>query len=73
MCIINEAKTNMMGMNIVTTTWTYLNFLMKSVSEGMVTSNEEVTLFIEDADNDPGLFVPPTNVAFSVISSPFGN
>jgi len=73
MCIINEAKTNMMGMNIVTTTWTYLNFLMKSVSEGMVTSNEEVTLFIEDADNDPGLFVPPPNVTFSVISSPFGN
>jgi hypothetical protein len=73
MCIVNEAKTNMMGMNIVTTTWTYLNFLMKSKSEGMVTSNEEVTLFIEDADNDPGLFVPPANVTFSVISSPFGN
>ncbi len=73
MCIITEAVTNMMGMNIVTTTWTYLNFLMKSVSEGMVTSNEEVTLFIEDADNDPGLFVPDDNVTFTVVSSPFGN
>lgn len=73
MCIITTAVTNMMGMNIITTTWTYLNFLMKSVSEGMVTSIEEVTLFIKDADNDPGLFVPPANVTFTVLSSPFGN
>ena len=72
-CIINKAVTNMMGMNIVTTTWTYLNFLMKSVSEGMVTSIEEVTLFIEDADNDPGLFVKPTDVTFTSVSLPFGN
>jgi len=73
MCIINEAVTNMMGMNIVTTTWTYLNFLMKSVSEGMVTSTEEVTLFIEDADNDPILFVPDDNVTFTFVNLPFGN
>jgi len=39
----------------------------------MVTSIEEVTLFIEDADNDPGLFVKPTDVTFTSVSLPFGN
>ena len=73
MCNINKAVTNMMGMNIVTTTWTYKNYLMKSVSEGTVSSKEEVTLFNEGVDNDPGLFVPDDNVTITDISSPIGN
>jgi hypothetical protein len=73
MCIITLAITNMMGMNLETTTWMYENFLMKSVSEGAVTSNEEVSLFNEGVDNDPDLFVPPDNVVITDVSSPFGN
>lgn len=73
MCIITIAVTNMMGMDITTTTWTYKNFLMQSVSEGMVTSNEEVTLFNEGVNNDPDLFVVPDNVTITNVASPFGN
>jgi hypothetical protein len=73
MCIVNTAVTNMMGMNITTTTWTYENFLMKSISEGTVIATEEVTLFNEGADNDPGLFVVPDNVTITDVSSPFGD
>jgi hypothetical protein len=46
---------------------------MKSVSEGSVTSEEEVTLFNEGVNNDPDLFVVPDNVTITDISSPFGN
>jgi hypothetical protein len=73
MCIINTAVTNMMGMNITTTTWTYENFLMKSTSEGAVTSNEEVSLFNEGVDHDPDLFVVDDNVTITDVTSPFGN
>ena len=73
MCTIYIAVTSMMGMDITTTTWTYENFLMKSTSEGAVTSNEEVSLFNEGVDNDPGLFVPPDNVTITDVNSPFGN
>ena len=73
MCIITIAVTNMMGMDITTTTWTYKNFLMQSVSEGMVISKEGVNVFIEDADNDPDLFVVPDNVTITNVASPFGN
>jgi len=73
MCTIYTAVTNMMGMDITTTTWIYENYLMKSVSEGAVTSNEEVTLFNEGLDNDPGLFVVPDNVTITDVNSPFGN
>ena len=73
MCTIYTAVTNMMGMDITTTTWIYENYLMKSVSEGSVTSKEEVTLFNEGVNNDPGLFVVPDNVTITDINSPFGN
>jgi hypothetical protein len=73
MCTIYTAVTNMMGMDITTTTWIYENYLMKSVSEGAVTSNEEVTLFNEGVNNDPGLFVVPDNVTITDVNSPFGN
>lgn len=73
MCIINKAVTSMMGMNIETTTWTYKNFLMKSVSEGTITTKEVVTLFNEGANNDPGLFIPDDNVTITDIISPIGN
>ena len=73
MCTITLAVTNMMGMNIETTTWMYENFLMKSVSEGAVTANEEVSLFNEGVDHDPDLFVVPDNVTITDVSSPFGN
>ena len=72
-CNITIAVTNMMGMEITTTTWTYKNFLMKSESEGAVTSNEVVTLFNEGADNDPDLFIPDDNVTITDIISPLGN
>jgi len=72
-CNITKAVTNMMGMEIATTTWTYKNFLMKSVSEGTLTSNEEVNLFNEGADNDPDLFIPDDNVTITDISSLLGN
>ena len=73
MCTINKAVTNMMGMVIETTTWTYKNFLMKSISEGTVTNNEKVTLFNEGVNNDPGFFIPPNNVSITDVSSPVGN
>ena len=73
MCNINKAVTNMMGMNIVTTTWTYKNFLMKSVSEGAISTKEEVTLFNEGVNNDPGLFIPDDNITITNINSPIGN
>ena len=73
MCSINKAVTNMMGMNIETTTWTYKNFLMKYVSEGTVITNEEVILFNEGVDNDPDLFIPDDNVSITDVSSMFGN
>ena len=73
LCTIYTAVTNMMGMDITTTTWIYENYLMKSVSEGSVSSNEEVTLFNEGVNNDPGLFIVPDNVTITDIGSPFGN
>lgn len=72
-CNITKAVTNMMGMEITTTTWTYKNFLMKSESEGTVTSNEVVALFNEGAENDPGLFIPDDNLIITDVSSPFDN
>ena len=73
MCNITLAVTDMMGMNVETTTWIYENYLIKSVSEGAVTANEEVTLFNEGVDNDPDLFVVPDNVTITDVASPFGN
>ncbi len=73
MCTITKAVINMMGMNIVTTTWTYKNFLMKSVSEGTIGTKEEVTLFNEGVNNNSDLFIPDDNVTITDISSPFGN
>jgi len=73
MCIITIAVTNMMGMNLETTTWAYENYLMKSVTEGAVASNEEVTLFNEGVNNDPDLFIVPDNVTITNVASPFGN
>ncbi len=73
MCSIYVAVTSMMGMDITTTTWIYENYLMKSVSEGAVSSNEEVTLFNEGVNNDSDLFVVPDNVTITDVGSPFGN
>ncbi|MBT8391712.1 MAG: hypothetical protein HKP17_13895 [Ignavibacteriaceae bacterium] len=72
MCNIIKAVTDMMGMQTITTTWSYKKFNMKTLSESdIVNVYEEVNMFKEGADFDPSVLLVPAGANIEVIESPF--